>query len=379
MQNTKRQLGCLALMALALSPITALEIQAQYQLTPFHVPGYFGFPSGINNNGTIALNAFFFFGPGGPRGGPVLVKGDSITPVSVPNLRGFRMEGINSQGTIVGYAYPLTSSTTLGVVRTQLGEVTILTIPGASATEPMGINTRGVVVGSVTDGDGTHGFIWDSTGPQVFDAPGADVTYLRGINASGTAVGNSTIGGTSHAFSLAGTRFSPLHIPGASSSFANGINSLGQIVGSYQSAAHPDLNRGFIYDRGAVIPVDSIISEEETPPTLPPEPFDFGDGISGTVTWVRSERFTFVNGINDRGDFVGGSEVGYAAQIDCDGCGLTPDDFGGYVFIATFTGERDGSRNVTVKSAGKHELQKMRVPHGTSARGLQSLIDGRQP
>jgi uncharacterized membrane protein len=362
MHLTNRRLhGGLTLMALALTFLTALETQAQYQIATFDVPGYFGFPAGINNNGTIALNSWFFIGPNGPSGGPVLVKGDSATPVSVPNLRYLSMEGINAHETIVGTAYPEDSFELLGVVRTKQGEVTILNIPGASVM-PMGINNRGVVVGSVTAEKGTHGFIWDASGPTLFDAPGADVTYLRGINTSGIVVGNYVKAGTSRAFSLEGSKVSLLNLPGATSSFASGINSRGEIAGSYSSAAEPNLNVGFVYDRGIVMPVPSIISEEDAPPTLPSEPFDFGDGVSGFINWVRMQRFTVVYGINDRGDIVGGSTVEYVATIDCDGCGLNPEDFGGYVFIGTFTGERDGSRSVHMKSAGKP--QKIRLPRG---------------
>jgi uncharacterized membrane protein len=167
-----------------------------------------------------------------------------------------------------------------------------------------------------------------------------------------------------------GSTFSPLEIPGALSSYASGINSQGQIIGSYKSA--PDLHRGFIYDRGVITPVDSFFSEEEAPASLGTEPFDFGDGTSGTITWIRSESFTFLNAINDRGDILGGSQVWYAAQVDCNGCGLTSDDFGNQLFLATFAGERDGSRTVHVKNSGKQAAQKIRVPAGVAVRNLQS-------
>ena len=367
MQNIKRHHndGCLALMALALPSIIALETQAQYQLTQFP----WGFPSGINNSGTIVANSF---NEATGEEAPALVNGDAVTFISIPNAFFTVPGGINSQGTVVGSAY--TENGSFGFVRTKQGEVTSLTIPGALETMPSGINARGVVVGSVLDeAFVSHGFIWDSTGPRLFDAPGAESTELSGISASGIAVGSYTIGGISRAFSLAGSRFSPLDIPDASSSSAFGINSHGQIVGSYSSPAHTNLDRGFIYHRGAVIPVDYVLSEEFAPPGFPPRPFDFGDQGSGTVTYVRTLKFTAVTGINDRGDIVGRAGSLYTPMVECGGCGLTPNDFFTLVYFDTFTGERDGSRNVHVKNAGKHAAQKIRLSPG-KARGVQSLI-----
>jgi uncharacterized membrane protein len=366
MQNIQRQLkgSCLAMIALSSSPFAAIEVQAQYQLTPFSAPGQ---PAGINNNGTITVNAF--------DGEALLVKGNSVTSISSPNVLGFSLEGINSHGTTVGLAFAEDFST-FGFVRNKQGLVTSLAVPGAILTDPSGINDRGAVVGSFMDADfATHGFIWDSSGPKAFDAPGATLTAFTGINASGTAVGRCILGGKAHAFSLDGSSFSPLGIPDALSSFANGINNHGQIVGSYRSSVRPDQSRGFIYDRGVVTSVDYVFSDEDAPSSFPPEPFDFGDGGRGTVTYVRSRSLTDINGINDRGDIVGNANGVYSPVIECGGCGLTPADFGQSYVIGAFTGERDGSRIVHVKSAGKP--QKIRVPHG--ARDVQSMIGGRKP
>jgi uncharacterized membrane protein len=305
----------------------------------------------------------------------VLVKGDSVTPISIPNGVFPSVGGINSQGSIVGWAHTEDFSSSFGFLRTKQGEVTSLTIPGALATMPMGINAHGVVAGSVVGEDRSrHGLIWDSTGPTLFDAPGADFTELSGINAPGTVIGNYMSGGTSRAFTLTGSRFSPLDLPDALSSFAGGINDPGQIVGYFQSAADQELWRGFIQYRGVVTPVDYVLSEEDAPPSFPPEPFDWGDLGSGTVTYVRASVFTGITGINDRGDIVGRAGVGYKPVVECGGCGLTADDFFALGLLDTFTGEPDGSRIVHVKNAGKHELQKILLPPGATARGVQTLI-----
>ena len=369
MQNIHKLLnrGCLALMALTFSSITAIETQGQYQLSQFT----WGSPSGINNSGTIVV--YGALDPETFEEVPALLNGDSLTIISIPNAFFTVTGGINSQGTIVGSAY--TEDGPVGFIRTKQGEVISLTVPGALATMPSGINSRGVVVGAVQGEEGLNrGFIWDSTGPKLFDAPGADSTELVGINASGTAVGTYTSGGKTRVFALTGARFSPLNIPDASSSYAGGINGSGQIVGSYSSQAQTNLQRGFIYDRGAVTPVDYFLSEDLAPASFPPRPFDRGARGRGTVTYVRTLQFTAVTGMNDRGDIVGRAGSLYTPMVECGGCGLTPNDFFFVAYLDTFTGERDGSRTVHPKNAAGP--RRIRVAHGTSAR---ELILGRKP
>src|SRR6185436_9796470 len=122
----------------------------------------------------------------------------------------------------------------------------------------------------------------------------------------------------------------------------------GQIVGSYSSPAHTNLDRGFIYDRGAVTPVDFVLSEEFAPPSFPPRPFNRGALGSGTVTYVRTLQFTVVTGINDRGDIIGRAGSLYTPMVECGGCGVGPNDFFFLVYFDAFTGERDGSRSMQV-------------------------------
>src|SRR6266478_6155936 len=335
-QNRHATARCSVLITLAMALCGATKIQAQYQLSPLDY-----FAAGINDSGTILADDGL--------GDSLLVNGDSVAINVLPDGVILQSGGINAQGTIIGLAITDDYSSTFAFVLTKQGKDTHLTIPGGSSVLPMGINSSGVVVGTyrARNPDNnrffTHGFIWDATGPKTFDVPGSSNTYLRGINASGTMVGSYTSIGVAHSFMLAGSKITPLYLPGALQNFANGINSLGQIVGSYTSSANPGLNLGYIYDNGAVTPVGSVFSADQAPLSFQ-QPFDFGGGVSGTVTWVQSKNFTDVMGINDSGEIFGQCYVDYTvAVIDCDSCGLTPADFGDELTFGYFTGARDGS------------------------------------
>jgi len=71
------------------------------------------------------------------------------------------------------------------------GVFTLLDVPGASETVPVGINDGGTIVGDFTDAAGTtHAFLRDSGGTITpFDVPGATFTAATEINNRGEIVG----------------------------------------------------------------------------------------------------------------------------------------------------------------------------------------------
>ena len=69
-------------------------------------------------------------------------------------------------------------------------EYSTLDVPGASATNPQGINARGDIVGAYTMSGVTHGFLWSEGTLTTIDYPGAVFTDARGINDQGDIVGS---------------------------------------------------------------------------------------------------------------------------------------------------------------------------------------------
>lgn len=122
----------------------------------------------------------------------------------------------------------------------------------AIGTSANGINERGEIVGSFTDGSGSHGFVKFKKKFRSIDFPGALFTVANGINKRGQIVGSYADSQTNHGFLRSGNKFSTIDFPGASSTVANAIDIGGQIVGAHGATAgfpFPSLiTNGFLDD-----------------------------------------------------------------------------------------------------------------------------------
>ena len=73
------------------------------------------------------------------------------------------------------------------------GHFTVLDYPGSTGTQALGLNNKGLVVGSWTDTSGnSHGFVYtvaSGTFTSVDDPDGIGTTLVNGINDKGMLVG----------------------------------------------------------------------------------------------------------------------------------------------------------------------------------------------
>jgi len=76
-----------------------------------------------------------------------------------------------------------------------------------------------------------HGFLYSGGSFTQIDPPGATATQALGINNTGQIVGFSNAGGGAHGFLYSGASFTPIDMPGALVTEAHGITDSGQIVG----------------------------------------------------------------------------------------------------------------------------------------------------
>jgi uncharacterized membrane protein len=148
---------------------------------------------------------------------------------------------VNESGTIVGFWHRIKDGTYQGFVWDK-GEISEISIPGATNTYITGINARGDMVGSWEDADmNRYGFAL--LHGQFIDLDALFKTHLEpyGINDIGQIVGTYDRSGTAHGFLLSGGTITEIDYPGAieGSTVVLGINSVGQIVGNYR-AAYPD-------------------------------------------------------------------------------------------------------------------------------------------
>jgi probable HAF family extracellular repeat protein len=129
-------------------------------------------------------------------------------------------------------------------------------VPGATATEPGGINNAGVSVGLYTDSGGTsHGYILSGKKVTTLDDPNAATGTTGGsnLNPDGavSVVGSYTSAktGQSVAFLYKGGKYTDIPGPsGAEASFGSAINDSGEIVGYYTDST--GATRGFMLKGG---------------------------------------------------------------------------------------------------------------------------------
>ena len=116
--------------------------------------------------------------------------------MTVPGDAGLSLTaaGISNAGDVSGF-YTDANGVTHGFLRLRSGRFTTLSVPGASATQALGVNDRDEVVGVYTVGSGAaatmHGFTWQpGRGFQTVDDPhGAGTTTVNGVNDHGQLVG----------------------------------------------------------------------------------------------------------------------------------------------------------------------------------------------
>ncbi|MBE7414454.1 MAG: hypothetical protein HS130_04155 [Deltaproteobacteria bacterium] len=194
-------------------------------------------------------------------------------------------------------------------------EFTTIEVPGALWTSANGINNLGHIVGTYSDGTGSHGFLYDGTGYLTIDYPGSGGnTGIKDINDSGKMVGEYNNGHKYQNFILDGRDFSTYSFPGNTETSINGLNDAGVAAGGYYDWPTNSSN-GVLYEKSAkvVFPNTTIFMDvNDSGQMVGYDPdfwisylYDgkdlsqiiFGDSPYGVDIWARS--------INDSGYVVG--------------------------------------------------------------------------
>ena len=119
-----------------------------------------------------------------------------VTPNGITNPQG---TAINNHGDIAGIGTDNTGDSSngqiVGFLLRRDGRVTVLSVPGSTMTQALGINDNDEVVGVYGAGSGngamTHGFTWTpDRGYRTVDDPnGVGATTINGVNDRGQLVG----------------------------------------------------------------------------------------------------------------------------------------------------------------------------------------------
>lgn len=240
--------------------------------------------------------------------------------------------GISSQATYISGGYTDASSNDYGLLFSG-GGLQVLSYPGTSATNFLGVNEEGAAVGDYSEDDaGTYGLIYkngellglsskssyavltgisdsgafvETTTPDGFRVPlgflvvdgvrtpigipRAEFTVPRGINDSGEIVGMYYTSTGTFGFSYLNGVYATIQVPGATMTGALGISNNGQIVGYYYGS--DNRYHGFVLNNGQFATVD-----------------------------FPQANFTFIYGIDNSGGIVGQYYEGRSCTLSTSNC-----------------------------------------------------------
>jgi hypothetical protein len=235
---------------------------------PGSVPNGTTAAAGINNSGTIVggynLNVD---DSGGNRG--FILSGGTYTTLAFPGAQyNTAAADINNNGIIVGtYDYSSVPLVTNSFIYN--GTYSTFNNPSYSSTAASGINAAGLIVGSVTDGNGiAHGFLLNGSSYTILDYAGANQTSAMKINKAGDIAGFYTIGtipalATRHGFIFSKGQYIAFDVPfpGAKWTLLTGINDKGQISGTWVDSGF--VGHGFvavpIKGQGVLVPLELLL------------------------------------------------------------------------------------------------------------------------
>jgi probable HAF family extracellular repeat protein len=231
--------------------------------------------SGINNHGDIVGDYFIpRQGLVEPQNNAFLYNRGAFTVIDSPRGedRGPIVNGINNRGQMVG---DIDAGRFVPFLRNPNGQITVIDVPGSTVlTHGFDINNGGDIVGSFhpASGPAESGFLDEHGRFTTIDVPGASTTQALGLNDRGVIVGSYLgLDNRSHGFLDIRGHFITVDVPGARSTTVTGINNHGLFVGSFIDAnGH---TRGYV-----------------DPPSEVPEPaswFLLASGISGFVLFKK--------------------------------------------------------------------------------------------
>jgi hypothetical protein len=240
--------------------LTPAAPQEQISYGPLNVPGAIAVmnPLDINAAGQAVVNYEVVNTQTGmyQSQAAVLFNGN-LTPITIPGASFINAYGINDAGQIVGVYFD--PSGLHGFFRSAAGQVSSINVAGNS-TEALGINDAGQIVGLYFDTTGVHGFLRDVSGQiTTIDSPNSPFHYTvaTAINNFGQIAGyyngtsNTSTTVTMHGFIRnPNGAFTVVDYPTPAgivpSTQLTGLNDLGQAVGLH---FEPSLD-GFLTDQG---------------------------------------------------------------------------------------------------------------------------------
>lgn len=192
---------------------------------------------GIN---TSRVTCGFYLSPVDGQNHGYFLSGSTFTEFNVTGAaQTFVFGSLTDSGNFVG-SFNVPSGPLQGYLNVG-GATTVVNVPGAQATEPLGINSASESVGLYFDPAGFHGFFRDAAGVLTFplDVSGATFTELADLNDSGRIVGiyGDSAGLTHGLLMTTAGAFLSFDYPGQTITGLIGINNAGLTCGLYVDSA----------------------------------------------------------------------------------------------------------------------------------------------
>jgi hypothetical protein len=268
----KFSVGAAAVMILAAVAASQTSTSVAYEYAKIAYPGaLLTLPQAINNDKVVAGS--YFDSADNVHG--FLYRRDKFTSVDLPGATATEVMGINDRGDIVG-VYQLPGPLSFHGFLRHDGQFITIDDPAAQfGTTAFGINNAGTVVGSY---DNAHGFIYENGVFRTYDAPQAPGespnTQLNGINNLGWISGQVFTGGIWRGFWIIGEELNFLERPKNRDSQVTGMNVRGDVVGCH------DANAGFI----------SFSAKRKERSEGAPETFPVQQALASCVTAINYAR-----------------------------------------------------------------------------------------
>ena len=218
--------------------------------------------------------------------------------------------GLNDSATVVGWYFGQDDAVHSFIYTGTA--ITSFDYPGASATGAGGVNNSGVITGYYNDIAGTHGFVDTNGAFTSFDCTGsAGLTNAHAINNNGEIVGVCDNGSGSHGFLNSNGSFTYFDFPGGFNTVLFGINDNGQMVGTYTDAPSGNTH-GFIYSNGNYTAINYPGASQTFTYGINNAGVVVGSGVDGMFLW-QNGQFTVIQsssspvgyGINNNGQITG--------------------------------------------------------------------------
>jgi hypothetical protein len=202
------------------------------------------------------------------------------------------------------------------------GTYTDIAFPGGTETVPVGVNSRGEIVGTYRDSTGSvKGFLFSQGTYASFSIDRSTTTNFNDINSAGAIAGYSFGSSGHHGFVLHNGQVTTVDVPGALATTPFALNDSGTVVGVYGFGE--DDGHGFIYRDGRFITVDYPGATNTVLRKISNAGVVFGSAFVGTgsvnflyvrgdffpITACQPERETLI-GISPQGDPFGSVATG---------------------------------------------------------------------